>query len=153
MGLDNYFPSPSLTISVRGDDLILTSKDGQIPDILDKYHSKQNPSEAFIRFLPRDYNLILQTLENSDFSVKSTIKMDTDLPKSMSFGQNYELYDFQREAVDKWIKLGVMRGTIILPTGGGKSVLAIDIIRRMQVSVLIVVPTLVLFEQWKEKIE
>lgn len=152
MSLDNYFSSPGLKISTTGDDLLIMSREKAILDILDEYYSKRNPKEPFTRFLPRDYHQILLTLENNGILVSSQISMEIDFPELLTLAKNYDLYEFQTEAVEKWMKLGDRRGTIILPTGGGKSIIAIDIIRKLQVCTLIVVPTLVLFEQWKEKI-
>lgn len=61
-----------------------------------------------------------------------------------------ELRDYQREAVEAWMR--DRRGVIVLPTGAGKTVVAMEIIRRLSVSTLVVVPTLVLLDQWMERL-
>jgi len=38
---------------------------------------------------------------------------------------------------------------VVLPTGAGKTVMAIKAMERLQVATLIVVPTIVLMEQWR----
>ncbi|AAL82026.1 DNA repair helicase putative [Pyrococcus furiosus DSM 3638] len=63
---------------------------------------------------------------------------------------DFELRDYQREAVKKFMRVG--RGIIVLPTGAGKTIVALEIIRRLSVSTLVVVPTLALLEQWKERL-
>jgi predicted helicase len=40
---------------------------------------------------------------------------------------NYEPYPYQQEAVDAWIQAG-MRGSILLPTGSGKTIVALHAI-------------------------
>lgn len=63
----------------------------------------------------------------------------------------FEPYPFQKEAVDAWIGTG-KRGSIVLPTGSGKSFVALDIMHQTQISTLIVCPTLDLMFQWYDRI-
>ncbi|HBF99995.1 MAG TPA: hypothetical protein DDW87_00275, partial [Firmicutes bacterium] len=65
------------------------------------------------------------------------------------------LYDWQEECVEKWLEQ--KRGTIKVVTGAGKTILALAIIERLQavdpqLRVAIVVPTIVLQEQWYKEI-
>jgi len=62
------------------------------------------------------------------------------------------LRDYQREALEAWKGAG-MRGVIVLPTGAGKTIIALKAIEELGVSTLIVVPTLVLVEQWRERLK
>ncbi len=57
--------------------------------------------------------------------------------------------DYQREAIDYWLKWG-RRGIIILPTGTGKSYVAQMAMMEVQRSTLIVAPTIDLMNQWVE---
>jgi superfamily II DNA or RNA helicase len=64
------------------------------------------------------------------------------------------LAPWQREAVDAWFAAG-RRGTVKVVTGAGKTVVALAIAERLQRSdpdlrVVIVVPTIVLMQQWHE---
>ncbi len=61
-----------------------------------------------------------------------------------------ELKPFQREALDSW--MSERRGIIVLPTGAGKTYIALKAMEELNVSTLVVVPTLPLLEQWREKI-
>ncbi len=61
-----------------------------------------------------------------------------------------ELRDYQKEAVEAWMR--DRKGVIVLPTGAGKTIVAMEIIRRLSVSTLVVVPTLALLDQWMEKL-
>ncbi|HYO05575.1 MAG TPA: DEAD/DEAH box helicase family protein, partial [Phototrophicaceae bacterium] len=60
--------------------------------------------------------------------------------------------DYQSEALKRWIE-NDKRGCIILPTGAGKTIIAIKAIIETDSSTLIVVPTLNLMEQWFESIK
>ncbi|WP_456472238.1 DEAD/DEAH box helicase, partial [Methanocaldococcus sp.] len=66
-----------------------------------------------------------------------------------------ELRDYQKEAVEVFLKY--KRGIISLPTGTGKTIIALEVIKRLNANrVLIIVPTKLLKEQWakivKEKL-
>jgi superfamily II DNA or RNA helicase len=63
-----------------------------------------------------------------------------------------KLREYQEKALIEWIEKEA-RGTIILPTGAGKTVIAIKAIEKMNVSTLIVAPTLILVDQWKKELE
>jgi superfamily II DNA or RNA helicase len=58
------------------------------------------------------------------------------------------LRSYQEEAVEAWLKAG-KRGIIVLPTGTGKTIIAIKIIAQVNEPTLVVVPTLELLEQWR----
>ncbi|KYK30963.1 MAG: helicase [Theionarchaea archaeon DG-70-1] len=62
-----------------------------------------------------------------------------------------ELRDYQKEALQMWLK--DKRGVIVLPTGSGKTLVALKAIEAANCSTLIVVPTLDLVDQWKENLK
>ncbi len=59
----------------------------------------------------------------------------------------FEPYPHQREALDAWWDEGG-RGIVVLPTGTGKTFLALMVMTRVARDTLIVVPTLDLMAQW-----
>ncbi len=61
------------------------------------------------------------------------------------------LRDYQREALEAWKPGG--RGVIVLPTGAGKTLVAVAAIAELKVPTLIVVPTLELMDQWGEAVK
>lgn len=64
----------------------------------------------------------------------------------------FELRDYQDEALLSWKRAG-RRGVVVLPTGAGKTVLALKAIEELGEATLVVVPTLVLVDQWREGLE
>ncbi|MDP7208219.1 MAG: DEAD/DEAH box helicase family protein, partial [Candidatus Bathyarchaeota archaeon] len=63
-----------------------------------------------------------------------------------------KLRDYQDEALKAWKQAG-RRGVVVLPTGAGKTVLALKAIEELGEATLVVVPTLVLVDQWRERLE
>ncbi|MBA3461397.1 MAG: DEAD/DEAH box helicase [Deltaproteobacteria bacterium] len=62
-----------------------------------------------------------------------------------------ELRWYQHEAIARWSERG-RRGVIALPTGSGKTLVALGAIAELGVHALIVVPTRVLLDQWIERL-
>lgn len=56
-------------------------------------------------------------------------------------------FPYQQEAVDAWWKTGG-RGVVVLPTGAGKTFVALMAMTRVQRGTLVVVPTIDLMQQW-----
>ena len=63
-----------------------------------------------------------------------------------------EPFPYQKEAIDAWLK-NRRAGIVILPTGAGKSYLAVLAIENAKRSTLVVVPTLDLVSQWYDVIK
>jgi superfamily II DNA or RNA helicase len=81
------------------------------------------------------------------------------LPDKWKLTKGVELYDWQKQAIGKWFAEG-KRGTFKIVTGGGKTILALAAAEKLQnaevndLRVAIIVPTIVLLEQWyRELIE
>ncbi len=58
---------------------------------------------------------------------------------------------YQQEALAAWVEASA-RGVVVLPTGAGKTVLALTAIARLRLRTLIVVPTIELLHQWRSAI-
>lgn len=59
-----------------------------------------------------------------------------------------KLRDYQKEAIKSWSQLKM--GSIVLPTGAGKTIIGLKIIEMINSPTLIVVPTLDLVKQWTQ---
>lgn len=78
------------------------------------------------------------------------------LPQVWQMTRKLDLHSWQESACEAWFR-GDRRGTIKVVTGAGKTVVALAIIERLQrldpeLRVAIVVPTIVLMNQWYEMI-
>lgn len=62
-----------------------------------------------------------------------------------------ELRPYQTAALHRWRESGG-RGVVVLPTGAGKTVLAIAAIARVKAPALCLVPTKILLEQWRDRL-
>lgn len=102
------------------------------------------------RALPCAYPELISALRNSGIEVISDISsdwsLDIDLREPL-----VELRPYQREAVE-WLRKNRFRGVVVLPTGAGKSLIAIYALYLLRMKTLIVVPTIELMHQWKSKI-
>lgn len=58
--------------------------------------------------------------------------------------------DYQQEAIKAWktAPTAACRGCIVLPTGSGKTLVAVQAIRHISQSTLVVLPTIDLMNQW-----
>ena len=79
------------------------------------------------------------------------------LPEKWELTRGIELRPWQQECVDRWFEAG-RRGVMKVVTGAGKTILALAIAERLQqtqipdLRVAIVVPTVVLLDQWCEEL-
>lgn len=94
------------------------------------------------------YADILRALEVAGITVEDAV---LDLP-TLSLSTEYDLRDYQRDALNAWHDANE-RGVLELPTGAGKTVIAIGAMAELGVPTLIVVPTVDLLEQWQRELE
>lgn len=79
------------------------------------------------------------------------------IPEAWSLVGDLKLYDWQRSCIEKWFAAS-SQGTVKVVTGAGKTILALGLMERLQsqdqpdLRVAIVVPTIVLMEQWYDEI-
>jgi superfamily II DNA or RNA helicase len=64
---------------------------------------------------------------------------------------SFQLFDYQEQAVAAWQSQG-RRGIVVLPTGAGKTVVALKAISLTERPTIIVVPTLDLVNQWYHRL-
>ncbi|RLF79964.1 ATP-dependent helicase [Thermococci archaeon] len=102
------------------------------------------------RALAYKYRDIVEFLEQEEIEFEDHV-FDNAIPSPIYDVEfDFELRDYQKEAVERFLRF--KRGVVVLPTGAGKTIIALEIIRRLSVSTLVVVPTLALLEQWKDRL-
>ena len=120
---------------------IVISGINQIP------YSVIDPRTNQLRALALHYQDIITYLQNSGIQYEDNVMELIPLPNLRIENINLSLRPYQKKAIENWIKAG-KKGCIILPTGSGKTIIAIKLIEIINSSTLIVVPTLDLMEQW-----
>jgi len=81
------------------------------------------------------------------------LKINTDFSARLNFGAiAFSLRDYQMEIVNELRKRNY-RGIVILPTGAGKTYIALKAIHDLHMRALIIVPTIDLLYQWRDKIK
>lgn len=116
--------------------------------------------------LHNDQELLLHQLKIIDYWYKMNLQqpeiannlneLSSELPEKWILTKDIQLYDWQKECVEKWFQN--KKGTIKVVTGAGKTIIALAIIERLQneiekdLRVAIVVPTIVLMNQWYEEV-
>ena len=95
------------------------------------------------------YSEIIDHLKQEKIEYRDEVFEGLKCPRLAS---GIKLRDYQKAALKAW-KAAERRGLIILPTGAGKTVIAMKAIEELHLATLIVIPTLVLADQWRQKLE
>ena len=95
-----------------------------------------------------DYRLIRPWLHEQN--IRNTIPRWQKL--ALHFQEQRELHAYQLEALNAWLAANRW-GSVVLPTGAGKTILALRALVEIGVSTLIVVPTIDLLHQWYAGLE
>jgi len=70
---------------------------------------------------------------------------------SINVKRSLELRDYQRRALDEWLRL--RRGVVVMPTGMGKTHVGIAAVATLRVPTMVIVPTVELLSQWAGRLE
>ncbi len=113
-----------------------------------------NPKERIFHARIMDYYTIHQFLQNKGYPVITHFTLNFSLPGEVtdSLQLDMVLREYQEEALRRW-EGSKCRGVVVLPTGSGKTIVALEAIRKLAEKTLIVVPTLDLVSQWREDLQ
>jgi len=112
-------------------------------------HAKWDSRSNCYRALALYYRDIVEYLKNSGIKFQDEVLNLISCPELKC---DIRLRDYQEKALYSWIKAGKL-GSIVLPTGAGKTFVAIKAIAMVNAPSIIIVPTLELLNQWKSKLE
>ncbi len=80
-----------------------------------------------------------------------TVGIRTSVPRwqrlSLSLHDQREPHAYQKEALTAWEQAG-RRGSVVLPTGAGKTFLAVQAIHQVNASTVVIVPTIDILHMW-----
>jgi superfamily II DNA or RNA helicase len=92
------------------------------------------------------YPEVLAYLERSRIPYRDEATNPLPIP---TLSSQVRLRTYQKAALDAWFDAGG-RGVIVLPTAAGKTFVALKAIEKLNVTTLVVVPTLDLLDQWRK---
>ncbi len=92
------------------------------------------------------YTEIKTYLDKSQIPYRDDV---TDIPPITILHSKIRLRSYQQEAFSAWLRAG-KRGVIVLPTGAGKTHIALQAIQTLNEPTLIIVPTIDLVDQWRK---
>jgi superfamily II DNA or RNA helicase len=101
------------------------------------------------RCLGMNYRELKESLERSGIEYVDEV---SEIQSSLEAIFRGTLRKYQEDSLDKWRRAG-MRGVIVIPTGGGKTVIALRAIYELRESTLILVPTIDLMNQWARNVK
>ena len=112
-------------------------------------YGQWDPRVDAFRAMAFYYPDILEYLNRSHLPIQDEVADPLPTPPLTS---EVELRPYQQEALEAWLDAG-RRGVIELPTGAGKTYIALKAMERLNVSTLVVVPTLDLVDQWRRQLK
>jgi superfamily II DNA or RNA helicase len=112
-------------------------------------YGRWDPRVGAFRAMALHYTEVLEYLDRSLFLYHDEVADPIPTP---TLGSEVELRPYQREALEAWLDAG-RRGVIELPTGAGKTYIALKAMERLNAPTLVVVPTLDLMDQWRSQLE
>jgi superfamily II DNA or RNA helicase len=110
-------------------------------------HVKFDPRNSSYRAQGRHYREVVEYLIKEKIAYKDTARSWENQPMGWVLNTDREPHPHQTEAVQDWWRTG-RRGVVVLPTGTGKTYVAVLAINRVQRPTLVVTPTLDLMRQW-----
>ncbi len=98
-----------------------------------------------LRAMPIDYARIVKWLRSHSINFVDNASQSQKIDATLQ--TQYDDRDYQQEAVEAW-KSAHGAGCVVLPTGSGKTIVALRAIQHIGRSALVVLPTIDLMNQW-----
>lgn len=146
-------PKPAITFSLAANDLLIFPAEGQSTQELDvrlraagwQGRVVHDARHKCLRALPVDYLSICIALR-TQYALKKQFSLRPPLPQPVEVSLQPRPYQF--EALEAW-KAANSRGVVVLPTGAGKTLVALLALASLNTTTLVCVPTIDLLGQWR----
>ena len=112
---------------------------------------KHDPRSGNFRAKAHEYARTVLTLRKLNFEFTDLVRDYAPLPE-LKLKQPLLPHPHQQQALEAWLNHG-SRGIVSLPTGAGKTILAVMAIARLRRPTLVLVPTIDLLTQWNTVLE
>jgi superfamily II DNA or RNA helicase len=123
--------------------------DGPLPPaVAELSYVRRDERTGDVRAPAWRYADLLATLATTDADVDDRVLDAPDL----SVASSYRLREYQTAALADWAAAD-RRGVVELPTGSGKTVVALGAVERLGAATLVVVPTVDLLGQWRAELQ
>ncbi len=141
------------TLGIEDGEYVLRSRE-RLLEYLAEFGSAVRYSRSRRGFIIKPYVVVdvVNKLVKSGFRVEDKTGLLNPKPISNDIRLSVELRPYQVEALKAWRENG-FRGVIALPTGAGKTIVALAAIAELKAPTLIVVYTREQLKQWLEKIK
>ncbi len=121
--------------------------EGDLPGTLPTDRLEYDPRSETARAPAFEYHRVRAALARAGVRVTDDV---LDLP-TLDLETTYGLRAYQQTALDSWRENGD-RGVVELPTGSGKTVVAVAAMAALDTPTLVVVPTIDLLDQWHREL-
>lgn len=139
-----------MILSFHAGTLIFSAHPEPMPEELLKFFTFDARTNAFTA-CANDYADIVITLIKNKINFTDAAKDYVPL-KINRLQKPLQLHPHQQEALSSWISAG-RKGITVLPTGSGKTILAVSAIANTQRPAIVLVPTIDLLSQWANVLE
>jgi superfamily II DNA or RNA helicase len=99
--------------------------------------------------MPMLLETLVARLAQAGFAVETDLKIS--VPMTIGVRMEGETRPYQEQAYLRWVDAG-MRGVVVMPTGSGKTFVALHALAKVGEATLVVVPTIDLMNQWHRSI-
>jgi len=125
---------------------ILIRSDAKVP------YSSWDERVRLFRAQALYYREIVDFLANSGLSAIEDGVQDLPPHPDRMKCKTVTMRGYQKKSIEAWDAAG-RRGVIVLPTGAGKTVIAMKAIELVNQPTIVIVPTLDLLEQWRKRVQ
>lgn len=130
--------------------LFLEDAAGELKERIYALH-KKIVRNGYVKIILPSYAIGLVEHILKKHGLKAEINYGLKLEKIEVINPQIKLMSHQKEALESWI-LSNNRGTIVIPTGGGKTHVALAAIAELKLPSIILVPNKWLLTQWRDRI-